>query len=214
MAVYLNRLDSVLTKIKLNNMKKLSLNFLLVGILAIGLQSCFRSVSRVDPDKEIDISGSWNDVDSKMTADAMVEQVLSEVWLKNHMMEKKEKPVVIVGFVKNKSHEHIDAETFMKDIERAFITSQKVRVVQGGEKREAIRGERADQQDNASVSSMKKWGLEVGADYMMQGSINSIVDALDRKKVVYYQIDLELTNIQTNEIVWIGDKKIKKFVKN
>lgn len=195
-------------------MKKLSLNFLLVGILAIGLQSCFRSVTRVDPDKEIDISGSWNDVDSKMTADAMVEQVLGEVWLKNHMMQKKEKPVVIVGFVKNKSHEHIDAETFMKDIERAFITSQKVRLVQGGEKREAVRGERADQQDNASVSTMKKWGLEVGADYMMQGSINSIVDALDRKKVVYYQIDLELTNIQTNEIVWIGDKKIKKMVKN
>ena len=196
------------------NMKKLSLNFLLVGILAIGLQSCFRSVTRVDTDKEIDISGSWNDVDSKMTADAMVEQVLGDVWLRNHKMEKKEKPVVIVGFVKNKSHEHIDAETFMKDIERAFVTSQKVRLVQGGEKREAVRGERADQQDNASVSTMKKWGLEVGADYMMQGSINSIVDALDRKKVVYYQIDLELTNIQTNEIVWIGDKKIKKMVKN
>jgi PBP1b-binding outer membrane lipoprotein LpoB len=48
----------------------------------------------------------------------------------------------------------------------------------------------------------------------MQGSINSIVDALDRKKVVYYQIDLELTHMQTNEIVWIGDKKIKKMVKN
>lgn len=195
-------------------MKKLSLNFLFVGILAIGLQSCFRTVSRVDPAKEIDISGSWNDVDSKMTADAMVEQVLGAVWLKSHMMEKKEKPVIIVGFVKNKSHEHIEAETFMKDIERAFITSQKVRVVQGGEKREAVRGERADQQDNSSVSTMKKWGLEVGADYMMQGSINSIVDALDRKKVVYYQVDLELTNIQTNEIVWIGDKKIKKLVKN
>ncbi len=86
-----------------------------------------------------------------MTADAMVEQVLGDVWLRNHKMEKKEKPVVIVGFVKNKSHEHIDAETFMKDIERAFVTSQKVRLVQGGEKREAVRGERADQQDNASV---------------------------------------------------------------
>jgi PBP1b-binding outer membrane lipoprotein LpoB len=102
----------------------------------------------------------------------------------------------------------------MKDIEKAFITSQKVRLVQGGEKREAIRGERADQQDNSSVSTMKKWGLEVGADYMLQGSINSIVDAIDRKKVIFYQIDLELTNMQTNEIVWIGDKKIKKFVKN
>jgi uncharacterized protein (TIGR02722 family) len=195
-------------------MKTIKLNIFFIAIVAIGLQSCFRSVSRVDPDEQIDLSGGWNDVDSKMTADAMVEQVLSEVWLRTHMTEKKEKPVVIVGFVKNKSHEHIDAETFMKDIEKAFVSSQKVRLVQGGEKREAVRGERADQQDNASVSTMKKWGLEVGADYMMQGAINSIVDAIDRKKVVYYQIDLELTNIQTNEIVWIGDKKIKKFVKN
>lgn len=195
-------------------MKTLRISLIAAAILTFGLQSCYRKVSRVDPNEEIDISGKWNDVDSKLTAEAMVEQVLGEVWLKNHMMEKKEKPVVIVGFVKNKSHEHIDAETFMKDIERSFITSQKVRLVQGGEKREAIRGERADQQDNASVSSMKKWGLEVGADYMMQGSINSIVDAIDRKKVVYYQIDLELTNMETNEIVWIGDKKIKKMVKN
>lgn len=195
-------------------MKTISLNILMVAMLAVGLQSCFRSVSRVEPEEQIDISGKWNDVDSRMTADAMIEQVLSEVWLKKHMTEKGEKPVVIVGFVKNKSHEHIDAETFMKDIEKSFVSSQKVRLVQGGEKREAVRGERADQQDNASQSTMKKWGLEVGADYMMQGSINSIVDALDRKKVVYYQVDLELTNIQTNEIVWIGDKKIKKFVKN
>ena len=82
------------------------------------------------------------------------------------------------------------------------------------QKREQIRRERADQQNNASQSTMKQWGLEVGADYMLQGSINSIMDAYKRKKVIYYQIDMMLTNIETNEVVWIGDKKIKKFVKN
>lgn len=103
---------------------------------------------------------------------------------------------------------------FIKDIEKAFIQRQKVRVVQGGKMREELRAERADQQDNSSISTVKKFGLETGADYMLQGNINSIVDAHKRDKVVYYQIDLELTNIQTNEKVWIGDKKIKKFVKN
>ncbi len=195
-------------------MKNRNLIILSFAFLAFSLQSCFHNVSRVDVDKEMDISGSWNDVDSRMTSEAMVDQALGEDWLTKHMSEVKEKPVVIVGFVKNKSHEHIDAETFMKDIEKSFIMSKKVRLVQGGEKREAIRGERGDQQTNSSVSTMKHFGLEVGADYMMQGSINSIVDAYKRKKVVYYQIDLELTNIETNEIVWIGDKKIKKFVKN
>ena len=195
-------------------MKRFQTTLLLFAGLTLGLQSCFHSVARVDPEKEMDISGSWNDVDSRLVSDAMIEQALTEDWLKTHMSAQKDQPVVIVGIVKNKSHEHIDAETFMKDIEKSFIQSKKVRVVQGGEKREELRGERADQQVNSSVSTMKQWGLEVGADYMMQGSINSIVDAYKREKVVYYQIDLELTNLETNEIVWIGDKKIKKYVKN
>jgi PBP1b-binding outer membrane lipoprotein LpoB len=121
---------------------------------------------------------------------------------------------VIVGFVQNKSHEHIDAETFLKDIESSFIQTQKVRLVQGGKKREELRAEKADQQTNATVSSMKQFGLENGADYILQGSINSIVDSHKRQKVVYYQVNLELTNIQTNEVVWIGEKKIAKYVKN
>jgi len=194
-------------------MKTRNIYILALAVLFTGLFSC-HSVSRLDTDEEIDLSGRWNDVDSKLTAESMIQQVLEEDWLKNHFAAKKEKPVVIVGFVKNKSHEHIEAETFMKDIEKSFITSKKVRLVQGGDKREQIRGERADQQTNSSVSTMKKFGLEHGADYMMQGTINSIVDNFKKKKVVYYQIDLELSNMETNEIVWIGDKKIKKYVKN
>ena len=49
---------------------------------------------------------------------------------------------------------------------------------------------------------------------MLQGDINSIVDSYKNKKVVYYQINLQLTDLQTNEVVWIGDKKITKYVKN
>lgn len=193
-------------------------NVFWVSIAAVILltSSCAsRKVSRVDPDKEIDLSGRWNDVDSKLTAEAMTQQALSEAWLNNFMEANNGKqPVVIVGMVTNKSHEHIEAETFMKDLEKSFIKSQRVRLVQAGDKREELRKERADQQTNASVSTMKKFGLEIGADFILQGSINSIVDAYKKDKVVYYQIDLELTNLQTNEVVWIGDKKIKKLVKN
>lgn len=182
---------------------------------ALFTQSCNRKVTRVNPDKQIDLSGRWNDVDSRLVAEEMIKQVLGEKWLGNFTKANPgKKPTVIVGFVKNQSHEHIEAETFIKDVERAFINSGQVTLVQGGEKRKEVRGERADQQDNASQSTMKKWGLEIGADFMMQGSINSIVDSYKRDKVVFYKINLELTNIQTNEIVWIGDKELKKTVKN
>lgn len=179
------------------------------------IASCSRKVTRVNTDQTIDVSGNWNNTDSRLVAEEMTQTVLNGKWLSTHLEEKQgKKPVMLVGAVKNKSHEHIDAETFVKDMEQTFIKSERVRLVQGGKKREELRAEKADQQNNASVSTMKKFGLENGADYMLQGSINSIVDSHKRKKVVYYQVDLELVNIQTNEVVWIGDKKIAKYVKN
>ncbi len=195
-------------------MKRILLNLFFAGAIFTISPAC-HTVKRVDTDSTMDISGKWNDVDSRLTAEAMTEQLLNDQWLKTYMSQHPgKKPVIIVGFVKNKSHEHIEAETFMKDLEKAIVKSKKTRLVQGGEKREAIRAERADQQNNASVSTMKKWGLEIGADFMIQGDINTIVDAYKRKKVTYYQVNLELTDIQTNEVVWIGEKKIKKYIKN
>lgn len=197
-------------------MKKfLAIAGLAILVVLAGACSSQKKVTRVSPDEQIDLSGRWNDTDSQLTAEAMINQSLTEPWLFNFMeTHTGNKPVVICGFVNNKSHEHIDAEMFIKDLERAFINSQKVRLVQGGEKREEIRKERADQQDFSSAASMKSWGKEVGADFMLQGSINSIVDTEGRESVNFYQINLELTDMETNEIVWIGDKKIKKYIKN
>jgi uncharacterized protein (TIGR02722 family) len=195
-------------------MKRIALAaVLLASGLFIG--SCSRQVTRVSTEETIDISGRWNNTDSREVANQMTDQVLSGSWIGDFQEDNAgKKPVVIVGIVMNKSHEHIDAETFVKDVEQSFIKSQRLRLVQGGKKREELRAEKADQQTNASVSTMKKFGLENGADFILQGSINSIVDSHKKQKVVYYQVNLELTNIQTNEVVWIGDKKIAKYVKN
>lgn len=185
-----------------------------VAVSAITV-SCSRKVTRIDPGEQIDLSGRWNNTDSRQTAEKMIDDILNDKWVGNYQEgHNGQKPVVIVGFVTNKSTEHIEAEVFVKDVEQSFIKSGRVRLVQGGKKREELRAEKADQQTNASTSSMKKFGLEQGADFILQGSINSIVDSQKRKKVVYYQVNLELTNIQTNEVVWIGDKKIAKYVTN
>jgi penicillin-binding protein activator len=193
-------------------MKKI---FTLAAVASILIfASCAHKVTRIDPIDTPDISGNWNYTDSRMTAEEMINQSLTGKWLGDHLQAKGKRPVVIVGFVTNKSHEHIEAETFMNDLEKSFVTTEKVGLVQSGKKREEMRAEKSDQQTNASVSTMKKFGLEKGADYILQGSINSIVDAFKRKKTVTYQIDLVLTNIETNEVVWIGDKKLSKNVKN
>ncbi len=186
-----------------------------LSFIAILLFSCTsREVTRINATDQTDLSGRWNDTDSRLVAQEMVADGLSRPWLPEYVEEKNRRPVLIVGEVKNRTHELISAETFIKDIEREYINSGQVRIVQAAEARDELRRERADQQEFASAETAKRWGQEKGADFILQGSINSIVDKEGSQKVVFYQVDLELTNLETNEKVWIGTKKIKKLVVN
>jgi len=195
-------------------MKKSFSFYAIVVLFSIAAVSCGRQVTRVSEDTVTDISGRWNDTDSRLTAEEITQEMMSHPWYNTYTSQNGGEPaVLIVGMITNKSHEHIATETFSKDIEKAVINSSRMRLVQAGAMREEIRAERADQQNYSSASSMKSFGLEQGADFMLQGTVNSIVDQYKKDKAVYYQIDLELTNLETNEKVWIGDKKIKKLIK-
>jgi penicillin-binding protein activator len=165
----------------------------------------------VQSDSTIDLSGRWNDVDSRLVAEQMINDCLNQRWLFKYESQNK-RPNVIIGKIENKSHEHINTETFSKDIERTLLNSAKVSFVASKTEREQIRDEKADMQDNASVQTAKSQGEETGADLMMIGSLNSIVDQEGGKAVVYYQINMELIEIESHSKVWIGEKKIKKFI--
>lgn len=196
-------------------MKSVLKNFAFMMLLAfVGIACNRHSVTRIDPNRATDLSGRWNDTDSRLVAEEMTKQVLGEKWLEDFQRKHNRKPVVIVGIIQNKSHEHIEAETFIKDIQRELIRDGRVRVVQNSQLREAIRRERGDQQEFASLETQKKFGRELGADFMMFGTLNSIVDSQGKKKAVFYQTNLELADMETNELVWIGEKKIKKFITN
>jgi hypothetical protein len=108
--------------------------------------------------------------------------------------------------------EHIAVGTFIGDIERTFINSGEVEVVASPEEREQIRDERADQQEFSSDETMKQWGREHGADYMLMGVINSIEDREGGEMVIFYQVDMTLIDLERNTKVWQGQQKIKKYI--
>ena len=182
--------------------------------LAVALAaSCQRKVvTRLDTDETVDLSGRWNDTDSRMVSEAMVKDCLNHQWISEHTRTASKRPVVIVGIVRNQSTEHIPVMTFISDIERAYINSGLVDVVAAATERTDLREEREDQQKYSDEETVKKFGKELGADYMLNGYISTITDQEKGTKVLYYQVDLTLTNIESNQKVWIGQEKIKKMV--
>lgn len=194
------------------NYPKLLLICLLCAMVAVSGCSSKKRISRVDAGETIDLSGNWNDTDSRLVAEEMISDAQSRPWLANFLRDNGKNPAVIVGAIKNLTDEHIATGTFVGDIERAFVNSGTVRVVAKKDEREGVREERADQQANASPETVKEFGMELGADYMLIGEMNKITDQEGKEKVAFYQVDLTLTHLQTNEKVWIGQKKLKKYI--
>lgn len=173
-----------------------------------------QQVSRVSSDTQTDLSGRWNDTDARLVAEEMISGAVSSAWLQNYTEQNGEAPVIIVGRVRNETMEHIDTDVITKEMERVFVNSGKVQVVASQSEREQIREERQDQQSFSSYESSKNLAQEVGADYMLIGNISSILDesSSGKQAAIFYDVNLELIDVETNTKVWIDDKEIKKMI--
>lgn len=189
----------------------LPLMFLCTTVWLTGCASGTK-VTRVDESVVTDLSGRWNDTDSKQVAEEMIRQSLASPWLDNFTRAKTRQPVVVVGTILNRSHEHINVQTFVTDLSRELTNSQKVTFVAGKGEREEVREERKEQAAFAREDTQKAPGKEIGADYLLRGNISTILDEAGGIKAVFYQVDLEMVDLENNVKSWFGQKKIKKIV--
>jgi len=191
-------------------------------VIAVLAASCSnKNVSRIEPDTVTDLSGQWNDTDSRLVANALIEQSLTDPWLERYSNANGgDPPTVIVGSFRNRSSEHIPVSTFVNDLESAYINSGAVTVVAGDAERDQIRDERDDQQQNARSDTRAGLGQELGANYVLQGELHSLEDeeettrfgATRKEKIVFYQVDARLVDLESNAVVWAGQHKIKKYI--
>ena len=183
------------------------------GLLVAGCGGSSMQVQRLAADEAVDVSGKWNDTDSRMVSEEMIGDCLSNPWIEEFMAGANgQRPVVVVGKVVNKTDEHIQPEVFVKDLERAFLKSGRVRVVTNQQFRDQLAKEQSYQASGV-VDPAKAAGIgkQLGANFLVFGTINAIKDRWEGREVVFYQTNLELHNVETSEVVWIGDKKIKKL---
>jgi len=190
-------------------------SFLLVLLLAGISSGCSSTaVERIKVEKSVDLSGLWNDTDSRTIAADMIKDVMASPWVTDFRASRNRAPVVIVGFIKNQTQEHINTEVFTKNLESSFIRSGQVKVVASRDERLPVRDERNDQhQGFTDPETIKRIGKETGADFILTGSVNAVKDEYEGRYVIFYQANLELIDIESNQKVWLGQSSLKKIVK-
>jgi len=192
-----------------------AVRLILSGVLVmIALAGCASPrVTRLPTEKVVDLSGRWNDTDSRLVAEEMIKDCLARPWINTFNERYHRDPVVIVGTVVNRSHEHIDSQLFTKDLEKNVLNSGKVKFIASRQERPDLREERDQQRTgHTDPQTIKPQARETGADFMVQGTINSVKDEIKGKYAILYQVNLELVDLTTNQKAWIGQKQIKKVV--
>ena len=190
-------------------------NFAFLGIVFLLLCACATTgVQRVDSGTQTDLSGYWNDTDVRIVCEALIKDCLSSARVEQAIRAKGGKtPTVIVGRFKNESSEHIDTAIISSIMEAAIFNSGRLDFVAGGDTREELRAERQSQQGNASEATASSLANEKGADFMLTGTVRTIIDRAGNQTARTYFVNAEMTSIETNQRMWMGqNSEIKKVV--
>jgi uncharacterized protein (TIGR02722 family) len=201
-------------------MKKLPLSIAFILMAAL-FSACSSSpkVARVSSDTQIDLSGRWNDADARIVSNSLINDCLNSPRVRQFIQQfssgnNGNLPACLVGRFENASSEHIDTSIISKAMEIAIVNSGKMDFVAGGDTRAEIRSERADQQSNASEETASRLANETGAVLILTGSVKSIVDRAGNRTIRSYFVNAELTNIETNTRLWMGENnEIKKDIR-
>ncbi len=171
-------------------------------------------VTRVTSDTQTDLSGYWNDTDVRIVCETLINDCLGSARVAQFQKTTGKLPVIIVGTFKNDSDEHIDTSIITKKMETAILNSGKADFVASKTERSEVRDERTEQQSWASEESAKAIANELGADFMMIGSVKTIVDKAGKTATRTYFVYSELIDVETNRKIWIGENsEIKKVIK-
>ena len=188
-------------------------SFVVLTVLCAVLSSCgpkaFVKGQYDDTQRENLMNDQWSETDMQVSVKSMVDSLVTH----NAIANARKMPTVMVTNLQNKTSEHIDTQSIMDMVRVELSNSGKVQFVDK-EAREDISNE-YDYQNSGMVSdeTKKTPGGQVGADFIINGRIDSIVQEVGKDKTVYYKLTLNLTNLKTGIISWTNHKEIRKTFK-
>lgn len=188
--------------------KLLIITLALMSVTACGPKA-FVKGQYDDTNRENLLNDQWSETDMQVAVKAMVSSMVQSP----SIAQAKTPPDLIVTKLQNKTSEHIDTQSIM-DMARVELTkSGKVSFIDK-EAREDIAEEYAYQGSGMVNNETKKGpGGQIGADFVVNGRLDSIVQEVGKDKSVYYKLTLNLTNLKTSRIVWTDQKEIRKTFK-
>ena len=189
-------------------MKKSLLSLFAVASLA--LTACGPKAFVKGEYDDVESENNMNDLWSETDMQKVVADLVAGMTQHQSIANAKRPPIVMVTKLQNKTNEHIDTQNIMDMVRVELGRGGRVSFVDK-EAREDVADEYAYQNSGMMDETTKKGpGGQIGADFIINGRLDSIVQEVGKDKTVYYKVTLNLTNLKTNVITWSDYKQIRK----
>ncbi|MCM2280435.1 MAG: penicillin-binding protein activator LpoB [Bdellovibrionaceae bacterium] len=191
-------------------MTKRFLTVLLGGLLITTAGCGPKAFVKGQYDEDVNAENNLNDLWSETDMQKVVTDLVASMMKSRAIADAKKPPIVMVTKLQNKTDEHIDTQSVMDMVRVEIQRDGRVSFVDK-EAREDVASEYEYQNSGMVNDESKKGpGGQVGADYIINGRLDSIVQQVGKDKSVYYKVTLNLTNLQTNVISWSDYKQLRK----
>lgn len=185
----------------------LALSALVGSLLVVGCgPKAFVRGDYDDVERENNLNDRWSETDMQKVVADLVGSMVQHPEIANA----KRPPIVMVTNLQNKTSEHIDTQSIMDMVRVELSRGGRVAFVDK-EAREDVAAE-YEYQESGMVSQETKKGKggQIGADFIINGRLDSIVQEAGKDKTVYYKVTLNLTNLKKNLVVWTDYKQLRK----
>ena len=114
-------------------------------------------------------------------------------------------PILVDMGIQNRTKTHIDTKAITDTMTTKMMNETKVRFVNAS-RRDDLLKEQGFQLENCTPETRSAIGKQLGAKYMITGSLVEIGNSsgkevrVSKKKDVYYQLTVEITNLETGLI--------------
>ncbi|WP_321369885.1 penicillin-binding protein activator LpoB [uncultured Desulfuromusa sp.] len=192
------------------NRVSLLLKMVFVGFFIFIVAGCSVTTREVGSDEKVIYDEGYHFSDKKAIVDDMVASLLS----KYPLLRATDRPVLIVYGIANRTTEHISTSAMTDDIRQALLNSGRVRFVNKAQRSNIERETSYQYGGSVAAETRIQKARQVGAKYMLTGTLRSIEKKqprqfrLKKKTLMYYSLNMELTDIQTGLIEWADSTEV------
>lgn len=172
------------------------------------------NVKRVGSDAVVDLTGYWNDTDVKLVSDTIIADCMNSARIANFPVSFGRLPIVTIGEFKNESDEHMDLSILSTKLRTAIINSGKADFIVSREDRADARMEQKEQARNANQTQAAAIANEDAADFLLRGSVRTIVQKSGKENFRVYYVTVEMVDVESQRIIWTTENdSIRKYFK-